>query len=145
MRLIAICAACLLLIAGVDARAASAEMNAEVPAKKWKALRLRGLTKGALVAVRVETSGPIAVIFVHQEELKRFPEQPVRPIFAGAVERRLSFSVKLPAAGSYYVILDNRKGTADHDVRVQIQARRARKPAPKPPAPHRREQDAKAI
>lgn len=145
MRLIAACATCLLLIAGVDAHAASAEMNAEIPAKKWKALRLRGLPMGASVAVRVESSGPIMVIFVHQEELKRFPEQPVRPMFTGAVERGLSFRVSLPAAGNYYVILDNRKGTADRDVRVQIQALPARKSAPRPPAPQRREQDSKAI
>src|SRR5687768_5769884 len=114
--------ACVLMLAMADARAARAELNADVPAKKWKALRLRGLPQGATVAVRVETSGPLVVIFVHQAELKRFPEQRVRPQFSGSVERRLSFRVSLPAAGDYYVILDNRRGDADREVRVLIQA-----------------------
>jgi hypothetical protein len=113
------------------ALAASAELNAEVPAGKWKALRLKGLPQGASLSVRVETSGPIAVIFVHQEELKRFPEKPVRPAFRGSVERRLSFRLSLPLAGDYYVILDNRKNAADREVRVMIDAAAARKPAPK--------------
>ena len=123
--------------------AASAELSAEVPAKKWKALRLRGLPQGASLAVRVETSGPLVVIFVHQSELKRFPENRLRPQFSGAVERRLSFRVRLPAAGDYYVILDNRRGDGDREVRVQIQAVPARKPAPRPPPG--REPDPRAI
>jgi hypothetical protein len=125
-----------------EARAASAELNAEVPAMKWKALRLRGLPQGASLAVRVETSGPLVVIFVHQSELKRFPENRVRPQFRGSVERRLSFRVSLPAAGDYYVILDNRRGDGDREVRVQIQALPARKP---PPAQPGREPGQKAI
>ena len=118
------------------AAAASAELAAEVPAGKWKALRLRGLPQGASLAVRVETSGPILVFFVHQAELKRFPEQPVRPAFRGTVERRLAFRLSLPLAGDYYVILDNRKNGVDREVRVRIDAAAPRKPA----APKRGEQ-----
>jgi len=131
-RQVAILLAILLQLAFVPAALpASAELNAEVPAGKWKALRLKGLPQGASLAVRVETSGPIVVIFVHQAELKRFPEKPVRPAFTGSVERRLAFRVSLPLAGDYYVILDNRKSAADREVRVQIEAAARRKPVPK--------------
>jgi hypothetical protein len=124
--------ALLLMLGAAQARAASAELNAEVPAGKWKALRLRGLPQGASLSVRVETSGPILVLFVHQEQLKGFPEKPVRPAFRGSVERRLAFRLSLPLAGDYYVILDNRKNAADREVRVQIEAAARRKPPARP-------------
>lgn len=131
-------AACALALGGAGALAAKAELSADVPAKKWKALRLKGLPKEGSVAVRVETSGPIIVIFVHHSELQRFPE-PVRPVFSGTAERRLSFKVTLTVAGTYYVILDNRKGDAAREVRLFIEALPAReprtKPSPKPRAP----------
>ena len=114
---------------------AKAELNAQVPAEQWKALRLRGLPKDASLAVRVESSGPIRVIFLHQSELQRFPK-PVRPVFAGTAERRLSFRVTLPIAGSYYVILDNRKGAEAREVRVLIEALGPQRSKPRPkPAP----------
>jgi hypothetical protein len=116
----AIALAFALLLPPAGLFAASAELVAEVPAGNWKALRLRGLPQGALLSVRVESSGPIAVLFVHQAELKRFPEQPVRPVFRGAVERTLAFRLTLPLAGDYYVIFDNRKNTAAREVRVVI-------------------------
>ncbi len=124
-----------LFLALQPAWAAKAELNAEVPAEKWKALRLRGLPKDASVAIRVESSGPIRVLFLHQNELQRFPK-PVRPAFAGTTERQLSFRVTLPLAGSYYVILDNRKGGEAREVRVLIEALGPPRAKPKPkPAP----------
>lgn len=123
-----------LLFQGTDALAAKAALNAEVPAKTWKSLRLRGLPKDASLAVRVEASGPITVILVHESELRRFPS-PVRPAFAGSLERRLSFRVTVPVAGNYYVILDNRKGTEARTIKLLIEALGARRPQPKPRVP----------
>jgi hypothetical protein len=120
-----------LLLAVTAALAAKAELNAEVPEGKWKALRLRNLPKDASVGVRVESSGPIRVIFLHQDELKRYPK-PVRPAFAGSTERRLTFQVRVPAAGNWYVILDNRKGAEQREVRLLIEAVAPRKPKPAP-------------
>lgn len=120
-----------LLFAVSAALAAKAELNAEVPAEKWKALRLRNLPKDASVAIRVESSGPIRVIFLHQAELQRFPK-PVRPAFAGSAERRLTFRVQVPAAGNWYVILDNRKGPEAREVRVLIEALAPARAKPKP-------------
>jgi hypothetical protein len=125
----------MLLLAAAAAFAAEAELSAEVPAEKWRALRLKGLTQGASLRVRVETSGPIRVILAREDEVQRFPRG-LKATFSGSAERRLSFAVSIPAAGTYYVILDNRKGDTLREVKVFVQALPARRPQPKPkPAP----------
>ena len=121
----------LLLSLAAAAFAAEAELNAEVPAEKWRALRLKGLTQGASLRVRVETSGPIRVILAREDEVQRFPKG-LKATFSGTAERRLSFSVSIPAAGTYYVILDNRKGDALREVRLFVEALPARRPQQKP-------------
>ena len=126
--------AALLLFFCAGALAVDAELSAEVPAEKWRALRLRGLPEGASLSVRIETSGPIGVILARQDEVNRFPKG-LKPTFSGSAERRLSFKVRIPAAGTYYVILDNRKGDALREVRVYVQALPASKPRPKAPPP----------
>ena len=124
-----------LLSLAAAAFAAEAELSAEVPAEKWRALRLKGLTQGASLRVRVETSGPIRVILAREDEVQRFPKG-LKATFSGSAERRLSFAVSIPAAGTYYVILDNRKGDAMREVRLYVEALPARRPQPKPkPAP----------
>jgi len=127
--------AALLLSLAAAAFAAEAELSAEVPAEKWRALRLKGLTQGASLRVRVETSGPIRVILAREDEVQRFPKG-LKATFSGSAERRLSFAVSIPAAGTYYVILDNRKGDALREVKLFVEALPARRPPPKPkPAP----------
>jgi len=123
--------AALLLSLAAAAFAAEAELSAEVPAEKWRALRLKGLTQGASLRVRVETSGPIRVILAREDEVQRFPKG-LKATFTGSAERRLSFAVSIPAAGTYYVILDNRKGDALREVKLFVEALPARKPRPKP-------------
>lgn len=104
-------------------QAAKAEVNSKVPPGKWKAVRLKNLPEGAGLGVKVIANGSLVVIFVHEAELKRYPA-PVSPVFQGTLDRTLSFSVVVPDSGNYYVILDNRRGTTERRVRVQIQARR---------------------
>jgi len=134
--------AALLLSLAATALSVDAELSAEVPAEKWRALRLKGLTQGASLRVRVETSGPIRVILVREDEVQRFPRG-LNATFSGSAERRLSFSVSIPAAGTYYVILDNRKGDAMREVRLFVEALPAPRPLPKPrPAPRQPGMDA---
>jgi hypothetical protein len=127
--------AALLVLLAASVFAAEAELSAEVPAEKWRALRLKGLTQGASLRVRVETSGPIRVVLAREDEAQRFPKG-LKATFAGSTERNLSFSVRIPATGTYYVILDNRKGDAMREVRLFVEALPARRSQPKPkPAP----------
>ena len=116
------------------AQAAQALLNTEVAPAKWKAVRLKNLPKGAAVGLSVATSGTVDLIFVHQDELKRFPAA-VNPLFQGTVERKLEFSVVIPASGDYFVIFDNRRGTQAHKVKILIRAERPRSTNPAPPPP----------
>ena len=127
--------AALLLLLAAPTYAAEAELSAEVPAEKWRALRLQGLKQGASLRVRIETSGPIRVILARESEVERFPKG-LKATFTGSVERQMSFSVAIPVTGTYYVILDNRKGDAVREVRLFVEAKPARRAQPKPkPAP----------
>ena len=113
------------------ALAVNAELNAEVPAAQWKALRLRNMPPNVALTVRVETSGPIRVILARGDDAQQFPKG-LKPSFSGTAERRLSFRVTLGSAGNYYVILDNRKGDALREVKIFVQALRQRPPQKKP-------------
>lgn len=104
---------------------ARALLNVEVPPDKWKAMRLKNLPKNASLGARIESSGNIEVILVHGDELKRFPAA-VNPEFQGSVERTLSFSVAVPRAGDYFLILDNRRNTQARKVRILIRAEKGR-------------------
>ena len=118
------------LAAAPDALAVRASVQAEVAASTWKSIRLRGLPKGGSLAVRVESSGPVSLLLIHESQLARFPK-PVRPAFAASLDRRLSFRVTLPVAGTYYVVLDNRKGAESRSIRILFEALRPDgKPAP---------------
>ena len=116
------------------ANAAQAILNTEVAPAKWKAVRLKNLPKGAAVGLTVTCSGTVDLIFVHQDELKRFPAA-VNPLFQGTVERKLEFSVVIPTAGDYYVIFDNRQGKETQKVKILIRAAGPRSLDPKPPSP----------
>ena len=117
-----------------SANAAQAILNTEVAPAKWKAVRLKNLPKGAAVGLSVASSGTVDLIFVHQDELKRFPAA-VNPLFQGTVERKLEFSVVIPASGDYFVIFDNRQGKEMRKVKILIRAERPRSPEVRPPQP----------
>jgi hypothetical protein len=100
-------------------------ISVEVPPGKWKAVRLRNLPKGAVVAIRVQASGEIAVAFVDAGDYRRFPAV-ARPLFASRIEKQLSFSVAMPAVGDYFVVFDNRLGDESRAITVTIRATRAK-------------------
>jgi hypothetical protein len=112
------------------ADAAKAQLNSKVPPGKWKAVRLRNLPEGASLGVKVIATGSLVVILIHEEELKRYPA-PVSPTFQGTLDKTLTFSVVIPESGNYFIILDNRRGASERQVRVLIQAQ-ARKLRDKP-------------
>ncbi len=124
-------ACAVLLAAGAsfpDADAAQALVNAEVPAAKWKAIRLKNLPQGTKVSIQVESlNGNLDLIFIHGDELKRFPAA-VSPEFQGSIERKLSFSALVAKKGDYYLILDNRQGSEARKARVLIKAQRTKAP-----------------
>ena len=97
-------------------------LNMDVPAGQWKAARLANLPKDAVVAVQVESSGEILVGLL--DSTGQGGPDTSRPLFAGRVEKRLSFSVTIAEAGDHYLVLDNRRGSETRAVKVILHAAR---------------------
>jgi hypothetical protein len=116
---------------------AEAMMTVELPAGRFKAVRLRNLPKDAVMAVGIQSSGKLLVLLLNEQDAKRFPK-PEEPVFAGSADRRLSFTVTIPAAGHYFLVLDNRQGSEPQKLKLAIKAERGRiqqPPQPGTPAP----------
>lgn len=107
----------LLALAASSVAAQQGTYTIDDPSGKWKAVRVRNVPEGALLAIA---------------------------FFRGQAVKRLSFSVTAPVTGHYYVVLDNRKGGESLAVEVTIAARKRQPPKkgpaePRPPARPRRE------
>lgn len=113
------------------ARAAEATLNVDLAARQWRAVRLKSLPQGAVVAVEARTSGPIGVAFVDAAGYRRLPAL-ARPLFRGEARRRVAFSVTISATGDHYVVLDNRAGADVRAVEVTVRARRGQRSLPSP-------------
>jgi len=116
--------------------AAEAAVSTEIPAGQVKSVRLRNLPAGAVVAISIASSGRVLVALVGARQLKRTEGSP-KAVFRGALERKLSFKVTIPAADDYYLVFNNRRGSEALSVEAEIRA--VRGPAkPRPgPAPDR--------
>ncbi len=111
----------LLLGHTAPAVAATAQVATEVPAGKTKTMRLRRLPRGAIVGVRIRSSGPLQVALVSATQLKNSDP---RALFRGALERILTFKVVVPASSDYYLVLDNRRGTKAVQVETTVSAKK---------------------
>ena len=68
----ALCLVAVALCASPAARGAQAAMSVELPGGKHKTVRLRNLPKSAVMAVAVETSGPIAISLLSEPEYRLY-------------------------------------------------------------------------
>jgi hypothetical protein len=114
--------------------AAEAAMSVELPGGKHKAVRLRNLPKGAVMAVAVQSSGPIAISLLSEQDYRRFPKVE-DPVFLGTVERKLSFTITIPDTGNFYLVLDNRRAEDARKIKFLIRAQRGQPPAGTQPGP----------
>jgi hypothetical protein len=122
----AVLAAALLLLAPGLAAAADAAVSLELPAGQSKNIRLRNLPLGTVLAIRIVASGKLLVALVSQKELKSSERAP-KPLFRGALERKLSFRVVIPEPGDYYLVLNNRNGAEMLEVQTDIRAEPVRR------------------
>lgn len=113
--------AALLAAAPGHSPAAEAKVSIDVPAGRWKTVRLKSLPSGARMSLEIITSGKIRIIIVDGTELKRFPK--TRALFEATVEKKLGFSVVIPRTGDYYVILDNRTSADARRLTLAVKAR----------------------
>ena len=94
-------------------------------------MRLKNLPKDAAVGLSVATSGTVDLIFVHQDELKRFPAA-VNPLFQGTEET--GFQRRHSGVGRLF--RDIRQPAREgNPVRILIRAERPRPADPAPPSP----------
>lgn len=110
-----------LLACGGPAAAGPFMLNLDVPPGQWKAAKLSDLAKGAVLALQVESNGAILVAVLDSKSYRGKPDME-RPLFAGQVEKRISFTVSVQEPGDHYVVLDNRRGKEKREVRVTVQA-----------------------
>ena len=108
--------------AAQSAQEQSASINSEVEAGENYTTRLRNLPKDAEVSVHIETSGEVAVLLINHRDYTAFPETK-GPLFSGQITDSLDFSIRIPASGNYYLVLDNRKGEKKLEFKLQLTAK----------------------
>ena len=106
------------LLCASSALAASAMVNVDVPTGTLKSIKLNRLPKGATIEVQIESTGSLYVAMVTGKGLL----EPTRPLFVSQLDRKLSFTVVIPAPDDYYLVLDNRKGDKDRQVALAMRA-----------------------
>ena len=107
-----------------QASAKVALFTVTVPPKEFKALRVKRLPKNAYVGVEVESSHEITIAFVDTTDYLNLP-RPQKPLMISKVDKRLNFSVTIPASGDYFVVLVNRNEHSAADVNLKVQAARS--------------------
>jgi hypothetical protein len=109
--------------AAAQAATRQASLSTEVPAGQFRGLRLRNVPKSARIAIAARATGRIALSLLNAEDAAKYPA-PGEPLFTAPVESALSFSVVIPAAGDYVLMLDNSKGDAPSKVNLLMRAAR---------------------
>ncbi len=118
------------------AAAQQATYNYEVPSGQFKRVRIINVSEGTVLVVVVKLDGQMDVLVAYGEtadgaEPDDKARAPARPLLRVQAVKQLSFSVRAPLAGQYFIVLDNRKGTAPQAVEVTIAVQRPA--APKEP------------
>jgi len=139
LRYLLLSIAALALLTPLAGLAAEAAMSVEVPPGQYRALRLKNLPKDVLVAVAIQVPDKLATALVSELDYRRYPKAE-DPVFAGTVDKHLSFTVTIPQTGHYFLVFDNRQGASAQKVkfvvraeRKQAQQRNPQQPAPSPP------------
>jgi len=115
--------------------AAEFATSVEIPGGQFRRLRMPNLPKDVVMEVVVQPTGQVVVSLLNEQDALHFPKA-LDPVFVGSVDHRFSFSVTIPAAGTYFLVLDNREGVEPRKVRLAIRAERgAPAPSARPPSP----------
>ena len=117
------------------AQAAEFATSVEIPSGQYRRLKMPNLPKDVVMEVVVQPTGQVVVSLLNEQDALHFPKA-LDPVFVGSVDHRSSFSVIIPAAGTYFLVLDNRQGSEPRKVKLAIRAERGT-PAPgaQPPSP----------
>ncbi len=111
----------LLLTAPAAGEAKSVNLTMDLPAQVWKAVRLKNLPKMSALRVSIAGDGEVTVFLLDRENYDSFPDVK-RPLFEGEIGGRLSFAVKIPVSGNYFLILRNFSLVNEARMDIKIQA-----------------------
>ena len=115
---------CFLFIPSAQATPKVAFFTVTVPPKEFKAIRVKRLPKDAYIGVQVESTQEVTIAFVDTADYINLP-RPKKPLMVGKVDKRLTFSVTIPASGDYFVVLVNSNERSASDVKIKVEAARS--------------------
>ena len=95
---------------------------------KWQALEVKNLPAQIKLTVDITTDGSITAVLINSDDLARFPDIE-NPLFVGAVNEKLNFSVITPAPDFYYVVMYNNSRRTSRKVELVVRADYAKQPA----------------
>jgi hypothetical protein len=102
-------------------KAAEAEFSVEVPSGQSKTLRLKNLPAGTILKAKLVSNGDLGILLIDSEAYKRLPAAK-RPLFRAAMERKLSFSVRIEKSDHYFIVFNNKSATIPRSVQIKVQA-----------------------
>ena len=105
----------------VAAKEQTAHLNTRVAAGESQITRLRDLPDGAFVQVAVEIDGQ-AIVMLLDEKNVQLPRGVREPLFSGETSDRMTLAARIPAAGNYYLLVDNENGTTERRYSLEITA-----------------------
>lgn len=92
----------------------------DVPAAKWRGIRLNGLVGEARLRVLVDSDGPIKIGVYTADSFQQLPD--AKAMIGGETVDALEFTTLIPKKGTYYLLVDNRAGVEARQVSVNIVA-----------------------
>jgi hypothetical protein len=106
----------------IGAAEKSAEVNSEVQPRRWSAIQLSNVNRGATLTVKLNLDGQATIVLVNKSQLKKYPRV-TRPLFRTETRNRANFSIVAPKSDDYYLIVDNRKGSTKRKFSLSITAK----------------------
>lgn len=103
-----------------EAKVQTAKVSVDVDPGVWKSVRLKNLPQNASLKVEVKCDSPITFVLVNEGEYGSYPDIS-RSLFQSTVRDSLSFAVKIPATGNYYLVFDNSEGKSTVKVDTVVQ------------------------
>ncbi len=117
--LLLLCISIVIYTPYAEAKVSSAKLAVDIPAGQWKATRIKNLPKHAVVKVEIKGDAEIDVFLINQDSYDKYPDMS-RPLFESRDVKKISFSVKIPASGNYYLLFDNSSSTGEVKLEASI-------------------------
>jgi hypothetical protein len=99
----------------------SIKFNAVIAAGKSKAVRLRDASKGTEIDVEVTSSGELTLFTMDELNFSSYPDE-YNYFLKTKITGKSEVTARLPSAGNYYLVFDNRSGREEKEISVVVTA-----------------------